>query len=108
MNEFCKDEDGCTVTLAVKDWDNTVGLVSSQGPYKLFLSRTTNVWRISDLNADGTDNANSAQNILVFSSHCAFSDAENAQTGVDNAIGFSLYRASGSIPSKTCILDIED
>jgi len=114
MNEFCKDEDGCTITLAAKDWSGaSPGLTTSLGPFKLFLSTTTNGWKTSYLDLDGTDSVNGIQNIVTIpagSPSCYFSDAEiysGAGAG-DNAVGFSLYDNGAGPAIKRCILDIED
>lgn len=76
VNALCKDGDGCDITVGMKDWDNAqVGMIASRGPYKLYMSKTSNAWRVSNSDAQGNDGNGSVEHILS-AWDCYFTDAQ--------------------------------
>lgn len=117
INKLCKDEDGCTYTLGMRNYDSNRGRSTvSHGPHKLFLSLDSNWWETSCYDSsrcqnEGIDGNGNSQNIER-ELDCFFTDGEftNGDASPDSdIIGLSLlhlqieYRAS-----SYCILIIDD
>jgi hypothetical protein len=109
--DLCRDENGCTVTLGMKDWaDGKPGSIASKGPYRLFLSQTSNWWRLSNTNAEGVDGDGTGKHILQVWD-CHFTDAEYiGGTSTDTSLQFGLlnWNTIHNDPDMVCILIIED
>lgn len=110
VNALCKDGDGCDVTVGMKDWDNAqVGMIASRGPYKLYMSKTSNAWRLSN-DAQGNDGNGTVEHILG-PWDCYFTDGQYVgASGSDPAVGFGLmnYNSAYGDPDMVCTLDIDD
>ena len=110
VNALCKDGDGCNITIGMRDWDNAqVGMTASRGPYKFFMSKTSNAWRVST-DAQGNDGNGVVEHILS-AWDCYFTDAQYVSgTATDSAVGFGLlnWNASYGDPDMVCTLDIDD
>ncbi len=109
--DLCRDENGCTVTLGMKDWDDgKPGNIASRGPYRLFLSQTSDWWRLSNTDAEGVDGDGKWKHILQ-AWDCYFTDAEFiGGTHTDTSLQFGLlnWNTSYNDPDMVCILIIED
>lgn len=88
VNALCKDGDGCDITVGMKDWDNAqVGMIASRGPYKFYMSKTSNAWRASN-DAQGNDGNGTVEHILG-PWDCYFTDGQYVSgAGSDAAVGF--------------------
>src|SRR5574341_1940551 len=77
VNDLCKDEDGCAVTLGMRDWSSATrpGLTASQGPYRFFISQTSNWSRLSNTHAEAAD-GNGTVNHILQAWDCYFTDGE--------------------------------
>ncbi|MEM7533268.1 MAG: hypothetical protein AAF639_13890 [Chloroflexota bacterium] len=108
---LCRDEDGCAVTLGMKDWHNTQpGSVASRGPYRLFLSDSSTHFRLSNVDTQGMDGNGSVNHILQ-SWDCYFTDGEYTnRQGSDNNVQLGLlnYNSTYTDPDMVCVLTIED
>lgn len=109
--ELCADEDGCEVTLGMRDWASSTqpGNVAARGPYRFYLSTSLDWWRLSNTDASGQD-ANSSVNHIIQAWDCHFTDGEySAGTGSDSSYGLGLlnWNAAGD-PNMVCILTIDD
>ena len=120
LNDYCRDEDGCWVSLYMRNWDGNdtmAGLTArhlSLGP----VVNGKQVWDMRDSAANvlgGTDNNGAIEHGLNIFSSCFFTDGEyvNGQGQGDNKPGFGLlnwYRTDGyyNSPDMVCVLIIED
>ena len=111
VNALCKDEDGCAVTIGMKDYsDSRPGEVASRGPYRFFISQTSNVWRLSSTDALGTDGDGGEQHIL-YEWDCFFTDGEVINgSPSDTAVQLGLlnWNLTYNDPDMVCVLIIED
>jgi hypothetical protein len=125
VKELCQDEDGCSVTIGMRDWaDSQPGNVASRGPTKLFMSETagSNWWR-SNPSAGSGGNFDRAGNDGdgVFTGHvarawaCLMTELEYTDfVWVDEEVGFSLLNWTAGFggtftdPDMVCVLDIDD
>ena len=123
VREFCQDEDGCSVTIGMRDWaDSQPGNVASRGPSKLFMSESSDWWR-SNPSAGFGANSDQAGNDGdgAFTGHvaqawaCCMTELEYTDfVWVDEEVGFSLLNWTGGFgafypdPDMVCVLDIED
>jgi hypothetical protein len=117
--DYCADDDGCTVSLYMRNWDgNSTDLLSGIGPYRLALAHNLNgqnqrQWSIQDPNGNGTvgyDRNNSPDPIMGWQNACFLTDGEVVNgSGSDNQEGFGLLNWYGTWPGPmTCVLIIED
>jgi len=98
MNNYCRDLDGCEVTLAMINWNAPAepGNVASR-TYILFISQTSRWWRFNDdADSSGLDNNDATQGISAWD--CYFTDSEtstNASNGRDDQeAGFGLLNGT--------------
>jgi hypothetical protein len=112
VNELCKDEDGCAITLGMKDWENNKpGVVASYGPYRLFMSQTSNWWRRSSVSNGSFNDGNGSVNHILQTYDCYFTDGEYSNgTGTDSSVQLGLlnFNATFTDPDMVCVLTIED
>lgn len=110
VSALCKDGDGCNITVGMKDWDNAqVGMIASRGPYKFYMSKTSNAWRLSS-DAQGNDGNGTVEHVLS-PWDCYFTDGQYVSAaGSDAAVGFGLmnYNSAYTDPDMVCTLDIDD
>jgi hypothetical protein len=133
LAQLCGDEDGCSVTLAMKDTDGTL---ASNGPFRFSLS-LTGKWVLSrqepssllgnSIIASGTDGDKKLDQVWGYKYdytgsgyRCFFKDIEYNQSvkpgnsGIeikesDDDPGFTLYRAPDSNDQEwSCMLIIDD
>ncbi len=94
FNAVCRDEDGCSYTIAMLNYDNT-GVVASRTGH-LFLPVFTNEWRTS-ADAQGTDGNNAVSEISAWD--CYFGDfntSSDTNNGrLDNGVGFGVLNVRG-------------
>ena len=94
FNSICRDEDGCSFTIAMLNYDNT-GVVASR-TFHLFLPVFTNEWRMSN-DAQGTDGNNAVSEFGVWD--CYFGDfntSSDTNNGrLDNGVGFGVLNLRG-------------
>ncbi|MHA7646575.1 hypothetical protein [Nitrosopumilus sp. S4] len=110
-DNFCKDVDGCRLTIAMINWDNQ-GSVATRDEF-LFISETNNLWRFSNNDVNGLDDNSSTQDWNVWD--CHFTDAESSigfnNNRIDNMPGFGLLNVKGGSYSDTlttCRIIIQD
>jgi hypothetical protein len=113
VNSLCKTDSGCYVTVGMRNWTSAAypGLTASLGPYKLFLSKTSNWWRVSDTDTAGLDNNNTATNIISAFNDCLFTDGNYLNgAAADNTVGFGLlnWNSTYNDANMVCTLDIEN
>ncbi len=122
LNQLCADEDGCTITLGMRDWNTPAdrpGLLATVGPWRFSITAATNGKRNWDLRyADGAgavhgeDGNGTTEPIANALNGCIFTDGK-WQTGVDlgdQELGLSLLNWHGiwDSPNMVCVLIIED
>ena len=98
VQRFCGDVDGCRLWVQLVNYDegSRPGITASRGPFQLYLSPTSNWWKLSNDNqgVDGNSNRNESSWW-----DCYFSDAEtstNTSNGrSDNGFGFGILNAKG-------------
>ncbi|MEH6345048.1 MAG: hypothetical protein V7785_08185 [Bermanella sp.] len=116
VRDLCQDEDGCTVTLSMKDWNpDQPGNVATRGPTKLFMSQTSDWWRISPavdvIETRGIDGDGIHQNDIMTAWDCRFTESEYSQgSWSDDMQGFGLVSKNKDFddPNMVCLLDIDD
>ena len=111
VNDLCKDEDGCEVTLGMRNWASVSdpGSVASRGPYRFYMSQTSNWWRLSNTDVQGFD-GNTVQHILT-AWDCYFTDGEyTSGAGTDSSVQMGLLNWTDEYndPQMVCTLDIDD
>lgn len=100
LSAICRDDDGCSYTISMVNWDGTGNITSRAGHF--FWSTTTNAWRLEN-DAAGTD----ANNVLEETSawDCYFGDsnfATDTNNGrIDNGGGFGLLNCKNCLYSDT-------
>ena len=124
LTAFCQDEDGCQVSLYMRNWDSAHegGLLAGAGPFRMSLAAEVNgkrQWAIYEpMGAAptlGFDKDGSVGHLMNVYNSCFFTDGEynNAQ-GSDGALGFGLLNWFGAFSgaydsvNMTCVLIIED
>lgn len=119
LTEFCQDEDGCTMSLYMRNWNDAAqpGLLAGVGPVRFSLAPVNSnrrEWDLRDVAANsaaGIDNNGAINHAMNIYNACFFTDGEyvNAQ-GSDSAFGFGLLNWAGAFDSvkMTCVLIIED
>jgi type II secretory pathway pseudopilin PulG len=112
VNALCKDEDGCSVTLGMRDWDSAAqpGNVASRGPYRFYISQSSNWWRLSNTDSAGNDGDGVVQHIL-YVWDCYFTDGTyTSGSGSDPSVQLGLlnWNANYTDPNMVCVLDIDD
>ena len=113
VQSLCRDKDGCYAVLQMVNWDaaGQPGNVASRTA-QLFLSETSEWWRLADLDIAGLDDNNSISDWSIFD--CFFSDAETGggdNVRSDEAAGFGLLNTEGgsySDATTTCRLLLSD
>lgn len=116
LNNFCRDEDGCWVSLYMRNWDgrDTMAGVTA---FHLSLGPVDNTnkqyWDMRDAASNhsvGTDNDGSIAHALNIYNACFLTDGEYVNAaGSDSKPGFGLLNWHGAYDgSMTCILIIED
>lgn len=114
MRDLCRDADGCSITIGMRDWDNTrVGLTASRGPYRFFMSETSNWWRISNIDTEGRDGDSNLGHPIYIWDSCYFTDGEYINgTGTDTTVqlGFMNWESATSYndPDMVCTLTVDD
>ena len=114
LNELCKDEDGCTVSMSIRDSDsiNQPGQHSTTPPRKMFLSQSSNWYTLSGLFDMPSLDGDGFTRFLIDSSDCRFTDADsidgNALTDTAVGLGFVNKIGGSSDPNLVCILDFDD
>jgi hypothetical protein len=114
MDQLCRDEDGCEVTVQMVNWAPVAqpGNVASRSQ-RLFVSQNSRWWRFSNVDVDGGDGNGVLNEWATWD--CIFTDAET-YTGVANGradpgIGFALLNVAGgdySDTAVTCRIVVED
>jgi hypothetical protein len=111
VNQLCRDEDGCSVTVGMRDWSNDrPGEVASRGPFRLFLSQTSNWWRLSNNDTYGVDGDGFVAHILN-TWDCYLTDGEyvdGVATDSSVQLGLLYWNTNFQDTDKVCILIIED
>jgi hypothetical protein len=120
LTEFCQDEDGCTVGLYMRNWDDNrqPGLLAGVSAQRFSLAAVNSNKRDWDMrnvsatvSASGTDNNGAINHAMSIYDACYFTDGEyvNGQ-GSDAKLGFGLLNWFGTYNSlkMTCVLVIED
>lgn len=111
---FCGDEDGCKVTIGLRNYDsvNRNGSTQAYGPYILYIPGITKWWTIytGDLylpaSGQGLDKDGVYQ-LVVGAGSCLFTDADNAAL-TDTSYGFMLVNQAGGDAKLVCTLTFED
>jgi len=109
MDAFCGDGDGCFIRLeevhAAPDLRIIQRLVVKSG------ARWNAALNESYVDGDGNEDPPGGIGTTVVPDVCLFSDV-NADTQLDNAVGFSLFAqytgSAGSTPGFTCLLTLID
>lgn len=113
VDQLCRDDDGCQVTLQMVNWDavNQPGNVASRS-VRLFISQTSRWWRTSS-DIFGLDVDSTLDDFILFD--CYLTDAETPTAGAnqraDTNAGFGLLNVAGgsySDATTTCRVAIED
>lgn len=116
LNDYCRDEDGCSVSLHMRNWDGKDTMAGITARH-LSLGPVVNgkqYWDMRDPASNsnvGTDNDGAVGHLLSIYNACFITDGEyiNAQAS-DNKPGFGLLNWYGTWDSTamTCVLIIED
>jgi hypothetical protein len=114
MDQLCRDDDGCELIVSMVNWDlaGQPGNVATRTT-RLFLSQTSNWWRLADNDVTGLDNNNGLHEWAPWD--CYFTDAETAGAAVnartDSGRGFGILNAAGgsySDATTTCRVTLID
>lgn len=110
LTELCQNPSGCSIVIGMRDWHNSfVGMTTSRGPYRFFMSETSNSWRLSDTDVDGID-GNASVTHVIQAWDCYFTDGTyTSGASNDSAVGFGLlnWNETYGDPDMVCTLDIE-
>lgn len=109
LNDLCRDDDGCKVTLAMTKWDGITQEVASKS-FQFFMG-LNNQWRTDESNGptSGVDGNSSIQHAGILFNMVYFTDGSYpTSTGNDNSVGMSLLKWDGFPQSTVCRLIIED
>ena len=114
IDQLCRDEDGCEVTLQMVNWAPAVqpGNVASRSQ-RLFIAQNSRWWRFTNIDLDGLDGNGALNELIVWD--CIFTDADT-WTGVANGRadpgpGYALLNVAGgdySDTAVTCRVVVED
>jgi hypothetical protein len=116
LNDYCRDEDGCWVSLYLRNWygpDVMAGITARHLSLD-FVVNNKQIWDIRDSNSNslgGTDNDGAVSHLANAHNACFFTDGEYLNgAGSDNKPGFGLLNWYGNwdSPAMTCVLIIED
>jgi hypothetical protein len=119
LTQFCQDEDGCTVSLYMRNWNDAAqpGLLAGVSAAHFSLAAVNSnkrEWDMRDVASNGAvgiDNNGTVNHLMNIYNACFFTDGEfvNGQ-GSDAALGFGLLNWHGAFDSvkMTCVLVIED
>ena len=116
LNNFCRDEDGCWVSLYMRNWDgrDTMAGVTARhlslGPVD---NTNKQYWDFRSPNSDvsvGTDNDGAVGHLLNIYNACFLTDGEYVNAAPsDSQPGFGLLNWYGAYDGPmTCVLIIED
>lgn len=124
LTELCSDEDGCLVSLYMRDWNDSAarGLLAGAGPHRMTLAAAdlsgNRQWAIygpDGTGFTGTDKDNALGHLMNVFNSCFFTDTEhNNAVPSDNTAGFGLLNWFGAFSgaydslNMTCVLIIED
>ncbi len=124
LTQFCQDEDGCSVSLYMRNWAaaNEGGLLAGAGPFRMSLAPAAGGkrhWAIYDTTGNaptlGFDKDGSVGHLMSVFGSCFFTDGEhNNAVGSDGEFGFGLLNWFGAFSgaydstNMTCVLIIED
>lgn len=124
LTAFCQDEDGCSVTLGMRDWmDSGEGHLTTRGPIRFSVTKESNGRRYWDARMpDGNHPPESNNGVAVDGDgtlhhvfrawDCFFSDGphNNGQNVGDSQIGFELLNWHNQYTRQqmVCVLIIED
>lgn len=123
LEAMCGDEDGCSITLSMRGWENPdVPADASYGPIHFHYRTDTQAWRLADPTVAGTSSViinygsgrdnDGAQNHALRVWNCYFSDfgavAGNTVALPDNAVGMFLHVNNQAIYTADCVLTIDD
>lgn len=106
LYRYCRDQDGCTVTLTSED-DDELRVVRTS----LFIGQDARLWN-EPSGASREDNNGDIGNVLTLSveggaHHCYVTDGE-PPFGSDSGFGFSLVIEAGTPVDRTCTVVLED
>jgi hypothetical protein len=116
LNDYCRDEDGCWVSLYMRNWDGKdtmAGITARHLSLGPVANNQQQYWDMRSPNSDssvGDDNNGVTQHLLSVYNACFLTDAQyvNAVSN-DNQPGFGLLNWYGAYDGPmTCVLIIED
>jgi hypothetical protein len=118
LNDYCRDEDGCWVSLFMRNHDGQDVMVGTDMKH-FSLGPVVNGKQFFDLsilpqinNIFGNDNDGVVTTFLSVNEGCFFTDGEyvNSLNGTDNKLGLGLLNGGGPWTSTAliCVLIIED
>jgi hypothetical protein len=112
INRLCKDVDGCTFVVWMKDRDNArPWAIASRWPYRLYMSQTSSWWRVSDTDAEGQDWNWSVEQIQQ-AYDCYFTDATYISWVTSDPSTPQLWllnwNQTYTDPDMVCTLDVID
>jgi hypothetical protein len=119
LNDYCGDEDGCSVSLHMRNFDPArkkvmAGVTARHFTLDDVANNQQQYWDMRDSASNvaiGFDNNGAVQHVLQIYNACYFTDGEyvNGQ-GSDNKPGFGLLNWYGAYDAltMTCVLIIED
>lgn len=113
MRDLCQDQDGCYITIGMRDWDpaGSPGVTGSRGPYKFFMSQTSDKWRMSNFDSEGKDGDGIVTHIIEIWSSCYFTDGEYVNgVGSDSSLqlGFMNWDGDYRNANMVCTLSVDD
>lgn len=120
LQQLCRDEDGCTFTLGMRDWNTTAighGLLATVGPIRLSLGQQIGSQRYWDVRYENGDQLSAADgngetNHLRQAWSCLLTDGRflNGVNTGDQGIGLELLNWYGEYDAQNmvCVLIIED
>jgi len=103
LADFCRDEDGCTLTLLLSN--ASVTFVDAQ---RFFLNATPPRWATVPIQNSSDNNGGAPQILLATGGGhtCVFTDGEPG--GPDDALGFRLAFAMDIGNPATCVMTVID
>lgn len=112
-DSFCKDVDGCRITMSMVNWNLAQAGLPATREERLFVSGASDWWRYANNDVEGLDDNDVLNELATFD--CGFTDAE-LYTGVpngraDSARGFGVLNVAGGAYSDatvTCRAVVED
>ena len=113
LTQLCQDEDGCSITLGMRNWDETLpaDFVNYIGPSKFYIGpidagddkRKWATYWWNGVIGPATD-GDGARNDPFSAFDCYFSDDQwvHGQEQSDTALGFDLLNWPGNYPADLC------